>query len=220
METSIYTNCPNCQAPIKSGMFGSTEIVEQVRTNFVNLFLEKSAEAYCSKCIPELWSQAANRFRSQSSALQVAYSELLPYVPVVTIQSPLDWKYKVIQMVTAQSVTGTGVLTEFASTFTDLLGMQSGRFNSKIKSGEDICRAQIKMQCIEVGGNAVIATDIDYAEVGGDKGMLMVCMSGTAVRLENPDVLGEGRLEKFRELSYTFNKIKDLSQYAELGSTY
>ena len=41
-----------------------------------------------------------------------------------------------------------------------------------------------------MGGNAIIGTDIDYSEVGGGKGMLMVCMSGTAIELslENEDL--------------------------------
>jgi uncharacterized protein YbjQ (UPF0145 family) len=48
----------------------------------------------------------------------------------------------------------------------------------------------LRKETLELGGNAVLATDIDYAEVGGDKGMLIVCMTGTAVLLKNPEVLG------------------------------
>ena len=53
------------------------------------------------------------------------------------------------------------------------------------------------MKTVCLGGNAVIATDIDYGEVGGAKAMLMVCMTGTAVLAgENclaGDNLGEDR---------------------------
>ena len=77
----------------------------------------------------------------------------------------------------------SGVVSEFTSSFTDLFGVQSGRFNKKLKAGEDICFAQLRKQALDLGGNAVIATDIDYSEVGGGKGMLMVCMGGTAIKL-------------------------------------
>jgi hypothetical protein len=51
-----------------------------------------------------------------------------------------------------------------------------------------------------LGGNAVIAADVDYAEVGGGKGMLMVCMAGTAVKVLNPQEVFEGDVDRLEEL--------------------
>ena len=60
---------------------------------------------------------------------------------------------------------------------------------------------QMRMKTLELGGNAIIAADIDYSEVGGLKGMLMVCASGTAVKLNNIDILGEYKAKDIKELS-------------------
>lgn len=63
-----------------------------------------------------------------------------------------------------------------------------------------MCFAQLRKQALDLGGNAVIATDIDYSEVGGEKGMLMVCMGGTAIKLKNTSALGQDRANKIDEL--------------------
>ena len=63
------------------------------------------------------------------------------------------------------------------------------------------------MKALNLGGNAIIATDIDYAEVGASKGMLMVCMAGTAIRLKNPDVLGKTIAAALKEVTDLLNEL-------------
>ncbi|WP_051189674.1 heavy metal-binding domain-containing protein [Daejeonella oryzae] len=133
---------------------------------------------------------------------------------MVTLKSPKDWDYTVLRIVTAQSVTGTGVVSEFASSFTDLFGMQSKKYNTKIKAGEDLCKAQLRLDAVSIGANAIIATDIDDAEVGGDESMLMVCMAGTAIRLANPGILAEDIGEKFSEMDEVAKQLFDISKYS------
>lgn len=69
-------------------------------------------------------------------------------------------------MVTEQSDTGTGVSSEFASNWTDFFGLQSGAYNKKIAGGEEIWKTQLHPKCTEQSGNAILGTDIDYAEAG------------------------------------------------------
>jgi uncharacterized protein YbjQ (UPF0145 family) len=116
-------------------------------------------------------------------------------------------------MVTGQTATGTGVISEFTSSFTDLFGAQSGRHNMKLKSGEDMCFAQLRKRTLDKGGNAVIATDIDYSEIGSSRGMLMVCMAGTAVRLSNTDVLGSKRAQLINELAEHNSRLRKLMKF-------
>ncbi|RZI56844.1 MAG: heavy metal-binding domain-containing protein [Zymomonas sp.] len=69
-----------------------------------------------------------------------------------------------------------------------------------MRAGEDLCRASLRVQTVDSGGNAVIAADVDYAEVGGQRAMLMVCMTGTAIRLHNPEVYMPGYAGRFDDL--------------------
>ena len=119
-------------------------------------------------------------------------------------------------MVTGQSVTGTGIISELASSFTDIFGMQSGRFGNKIKEGENICKAQLRLAAAHLGASAVIGTDIDYSEVGGGKGMLMVCMSGTAIKLDNLEVLNSDTAEKLSDIENIASTYNNLSRYKNL----
>jgi hypothetical protein len=59
----------------------------------------------------------------------------------------------------------------------------------------------------------LIATDIDYSELGSFKGMIMVCMSGTAVKLNNLEILGDERTEHIQELVKLNNRFRYLSEY-------
>ena len=66
---------------------------------------------------------------------------------------------------------------------------------------------------LDLGGNAVVAADIDYAEVGGASAMLMVCMTGTAVKLSNPEILGDGKAERIDALVIMHTKLREIDEY-------
>jgi len=150
---------------------------------------------------------------SEHSKISAQIQPLISAIPVISLQNPANWDYEVLEMVTGQSTTGTGVVSEFTSSFTDMLGRQSGRYNRKIKGGESICFSQLRLQTLNLGGNAVIAADIDYSEVGGEKGMLMVCMAGTAIRLKNLEILGEQKADAIQELCSLKERLNTLNQH-------
>lgn len=138
---------------------------------------------------------------------------LISVIPVVSIHAPIHWDYDVVSIVTAQSTTGTGVITEIASSWTDFFGLQSGFYNRKLRGGEELCLAGLRTAALELGGNAVIGCDIDYAEVGGVSSMIMVCMTGTAIRLKNPDIMGadfSDRSERCRSVMVRLRQLEEL----------
>lgn len=122
---------------------------------------------------------------SQKYALEAELHRHLAKMPVLTLQLPSGWDYTPVQAVTAQSVIGTGLFSNITSTFTDAFGTQSVAFREKLQEGEGFCRKSLALQALDYGGNALLGLDVDYAEVGGTKAMLMVCMSATAVNLKN-----------------------------------
>jgi hypothetical protein len=68
-----------------------------------------------------------------------------------------------------------------------------------------------------MGGNAIIAVDIDYSEMGGEKGMIMVCMSGTVVKLNNLDVLDQYKVDSIKKISFLADKLHvSNNKYAEI----
>ena len=210
---SKITNCPNCKAELKSGIMSSTKLLTETQIGIINEYHDTKAEGYCTKCGNGLYDQHNRTLQTENGNLTNYLKNKIGNVPVISAHTPLNWEYKVLGMVTGQSTTGTGVISEFTSSFTDFFGAQSGRYNQKLKAGENMCFSQLRLQALDLGGNAVIATDIDYSEIGGDKGMLMVCMAGTAIRLENVDILEKETSEIIEKLSYANNRLRDLRKY-------
>jgi uncharacterized protein YbjQ (UPF0145 family) len=210
------SECPNCGAKLKNGLLSSIGIspsvtlIEKKLTDVINLYHDKKVDGYCTKCVGDLDTKYLSQLQKEREHLQNEIQRLIEAIPVVSTHSPLNWDYDILCMVTGQSTTGTGVVSEFTSSFADLFGAQSGGFNKKLKAGEDMCFTQLRKQVLDFGGNAVIATDIDYSEVGGEKGMLMVCMGGTAIRLKNVSILGADRAIKIDELAKLNQRIKFL----------
>jgi len=71
----------------------------------------------------------------------------------------------------------------------------------------------LRKKTLDLGGNAVIAVDIDYSEIGSLKGMLMVCMAGTAIKIRNAQILGEERMHCIEAMSEMNKRINELSLY-------
>lgn len=172
------------------GLLTSRYILSESTKEVINSFHSPQSEAYCNDCGIPIISQKRIEVNYQKANLIAGIEKLIGHIPIITIHNPIKWEYKVLEIVSAQSVSGTGFLSELSGSWADFTGGQSATMANKISSGEDICMQKIRLKCALMGGNAIIGTDIDYSEVGGGKGMLMVCMSGTAIELslENEDL--------------------------------
>lgn len=196
----MTTHCPSCGAKIKSNSFNNNELLTEQQNKIIAIILQKEYAELCHKCGLNDYYKAQSGISVKIEELQSELNKIVSLIPIITIHTPVGWNYDIIGMVTAQSATGTGALTEFVSSFTDIIGAQSERHKLKLKSGENMCKTQLQMQTVEMGGNAIIGVDIDYSEIGSGKGILMVCMAGTAIKrydiLNNMDILNEAKFIK------------------------
>lgn len=206
-----YKRCPNCDKKI-DGILSSRIILKSETIDFINSFKEDKSEAYCNDCGTPLVNKYISEIKAAKEKLIGEIEENMSVIPIITINNPTNWSYRIIDMISAQSVSGTGFLSELSSSWTDFLGGQSNSLASKISSGEDFCRNKLRYQCALMGGNAILATDIDYSEVGGGRGMLMVCMSGTAVELDLANDFFSEKRGQFEKIKDCFQKLSSLSQ--------
>lgn len=177
-----YDKCPNCGKSLKG--FLSADLLFQSKTTFINKHLNENKEAYCTACSSSLLSKIANDFRRQKGDIENRLKQIIHFIPVMTSPAPVKWGYEVIGMVTAQTTSGTGFATELSRSFNDFFGTGSNATNQKISRATSLCKADLRVQCVRQGGNAIISTDIDFNEIGaGSTNMLMVCMAGTAIRV-------------------------------------
>jgi uncharacterized protein YbjQ (UPF0145 family) len=179
--------CLACGEPLKTSMFGSNVSLDEDQVAAINFALDENRTAGCTRCGEEALSQARRKIYVSSPTITAKLTASLPAIPVLSLQQPFGWRYRPIGLATAQTTTGTGLLSELTTAFTDLVGAQSKLYNNKIRDGERLCQQSLRLQALDLGGNAVIGVDIDYAEVGGQRAMLMVCMTGTVVELTSVD---------------------------------
>ncbi|QJD82596.1 YbjQ family protein [Cohnella herbarum] len=86
-------------------------------------------------------------------------------------------------LVNGETIMGANIFRDFLASITDVVGGRSGTYENKLKEARDIAIGEMTNQAKSLGANAVVGVDIDY-EVIRD-GMLMVAVSGTAVRVES-----------------------------------
>lgn len=84
-------------------------------------------------------------------------------------------------VVTGEAIMGANVVRDFFASITDIVGGRSGAYESKLKEARDIAFDEMKNQGARLGANAIVGIDIDYEVVR--EGMLMVAVSGTAVKI-------------------------------------
>jgi len=85
-------------------------------------------------------------------------------------------------LVTGETIMGANIFRDFLASITDVVGGRSGAYENKLKEAREIAIGEMTSQAQRLGANAVVGVDLDY-EVIRD-GMLMVTVSGTAVRVE------------------------------------
>ena len=87
-------------------------------------------------------------------------------------------------MNTAASSRGKGanVFRDFFASIRDIVGGRSGAYEKELRKAREIAFEELSEQAKALGANAVVGIDIDYETVGKDSSMLMVSVSGTAVK--------------------------------------
>ena len=86
-----------------------------------------------------------------------------------------------ISIVTGEAIMGANIVRDLFASITDIVGGRSGAYESKLKEARDFAFEEMKSLAARLGANAIIGVDIDYEVVR--EGMLMVAVSGTAVRV-------------------------------------
>lgn len=86
-------------------------------------------------------------------------------------------------LVTGEAILGANIFKDFLAGIRDIVGGRSSAYEKELRAAKDIAIEEMKTEVINLGGNAVIAIDLDY-ETLGQGSMLMVTACGTAVTIE------------------------------------
>jgi uncharacterized protein YbjQ (UPF0145 family) len=86
-------------------------------------------------------------------------------------------------VVTGEVIVGANIFKDLFAGIRDIVGGRSGAYESTLRDAREQAFREMEEEAGALGGNAVLGVDIDYEVIGKEGSMLMVSVSGTAVRL-------------------------------------
>ena len=87
-------------------------------------------------------------------------------------------------LVSGEAILGANIFKDFFAGIRDIVGGRSAAYEQELRKAKQIAIDEMIAEAEALGGNAVVAVDLDYETIGiGQTGnMLMVSACGTAVR--------------------------------------
>lgn len=119
------------------------------------------------------------------SVLNVAISN------IILTSSIFVAKHEIIEevdFISYECVYGMNVLVDLSSAIRDFIGGRNKSVEIELRKARIEAMKGLQKEALILGADGVIAIDLDYSELGGKNGMLIVIASGTAVRLKEKSV--------------------------------
>ena len=91
--------------------------------------------------------------------------------------------HQYLGIVTGEVISGANIVRDVFASVTDIFGGRSGKYEEVLARAREQALAEMTERAHSLGANAVIGVDIDYEVLGKTGSMLMVSVSGTAVRV-------------------------------------
>jgi uncharacterized protein YbjQ (UPF0145 family) len=85
-------------------------------------------------------------------------------------------------VVVGEAILGANIFRDIGAGIRDIIGGRSTAYEEELRKARLIALEEMKEEAAALGANAILGVDIDYESMGQSGGMLMVTMSGTAVR--------------------------------------
>lgn len=86
-------------------------------------------------------------------------------------------------VVIGEAIMGANVFKDLFASIRDIVGGRSGAYEAELTKARKVAFEEIRHEAEKLGANAVIGIDLDYEVVGQSGSMLMVSISGTAVKV-------------------------------------
>lgn len=99
-----------------------------------------------------------------------------------TIEGRTITEYKGI--VFGEVISGVNFIKDFAAGLSNFFGGRSSTYEDELIQARQNAVREMEDRARSMGADAIVAVDVDYEVLGADNGMLMVTVSGTAVKLQ------------------------------------
>ncbi|NNL84456.1 MAG: heavy metal-binding domain-containing protein [Myxococcales bacterium] len=86
-------------------------------------------------------------------------------------------------VVTGEAIMGANVFRDLFAGIRDIVGGRSAAYEKELRKAREVAFDELEEDASKLGADAVVGIDLDYETVGQGGTMLMVTISGTAVKL-------------------------------------
>ena len=86
-------------------------------------------------------------------------------------------------VVHGEAIIGANIFRDMFSSVRDVVGGRAGGYERSLSSARDAAMEDMITSAKEMGGDGIIGIDVDYEVLGETNGMMMVAVSGTAVKM-------------------------------------
>jgi uncharacterized protein YbjQ (UPF0145 family) len=86
-------------------------------------------------------------------------------------------------VVNGEAIIGANIFRDMFSSVRDVVGGRAGGYERALSGARDAALQDMVDAAKEMGANGVVGIDFDYEVLGESNGMMMVAVSGTAVKM-------------------------------------
>ena len=86
-------------------------------------------------------------------------------------------------VVNGEAIIGANIFRDLFSSVRDVVGGRAGGYEKALSGARDAALQELIEAAKEMGADGVVGLDFDYAVLGETNGMMMVVVSGTAVKM-------------------------------------
>ncbi len=86
-------------------------------------------------------------------------------------------------IVVGEAIIGANIVKDIFASVRDIVGGRAGAYEEELQNARTIALIEMQSRAIVMGADAIVGVDLDYEVLGQGGSMLMVNVSGTAVKL-------------------------------------
>jgi len=87
-------------------------------------------------------------------------------------------------VVVGEAILGANIFTDLFGAVRDIVGGRAQAWETELAKARDMAFQDLEAEAKAIGANAIVGIDIDYEVIGKRASMMMVSVSGTAVRVK------------------------------------
>jgi uncharacterized protein YbjQ (UPF0145 family) len=106
---------------------------------------------------------------------------------IITTTPSIEGKHisEYLGVITGEAIVGVNIFRDFFASVRDIVGGRTNSYERVLDETRQLAQQDLMKDAEALGADAVVGVDIDYEVLGQGNGMLMVSVTGTAVKLKS-----------------------------------